>query len=142
MKTSLREHFDYCWPGDARVIALEADPDRLRITFDRFTMSLDDPWNESREDLILGECVCCFHAPRKIEFRLWPGDRNYRVDSDTSKLIGCILEDSGDMPSAEGHYFEITGFCDTEWFELRIYSDSYALTLLEADQNRMKAKAE
>ena len=86
--------------------------------------------------------MCCFHAPRKIEFRLWPNDRYYRLEPDISKLVGCTLEDSGDMPSEQGHYFELTGFCDSEWFELRIYSDRYDLFLGEADTNHMKTQAE
>jgi hypothetical protein len=142
MKTSPREHFDYCWPGDAKITALEVTPSQVCFTFDRFTMSLDDPWNESREDLSLGECACCFQAPSKIELRLWPDDRDYRLEPDISKLVGCTLEDSGDMPSEEGHYFELTGFCDSEWFELRIYSDRFDLLLSETDTNRMKAQAE
>jgi hypothetical protein len=140
MKTPPREHFDYCWPGDAKITDLEANPNQVCFTFDRFTMSLDDPWNESREDLTLGECVCCFHAPSKIEFRLWPDDRDYRIEADISKLIGCTLEASGDMPSDEGHYFELTGFCDAEWFELRLYADRYDLILCETDALQMKSR--
>ena len=105
-------------------------------------MSLDDPWNMSREDLILGECVCCFHAPSKIEFRLWPDDRDFRLDADFLKLVGCTLENSGDMPSEQGHYFEITGFCDSEWFEFRLYSDFYDLIMSETDDIRMTPTAE
>jgi hypothetical protein len=142
MKTPAREHFDYCWPGDARIKAVEISEARLCMTFDRFTMSLDDPWNESGEDLTFGECRCCFDAPRNIEFRLWPDDQAYRFDNDIAKLVGCWLENSGDMPSEEGHYFELTGFCDGEWFELQIYSDRYDLLIDEADRNRMKSKAE
>ena len=142
MKTPPRKHFDYCWPGDAKITALEANSSQLCITFDRFTMSLDDSWNESRKDLTFGECVCCFHAPRAIEFRLWPDDRDYRLEPDVSKLVGCTLEESGDMPSEQGHYFELTGFCGSEWFELRIYSERYDLLLGEADINSMKPQAE
>ena len=142
MTTPPREHFDYCWPGDAKITALEVNPSKICLTFDRFTMSLDDPWNESREDLSLGECVCSFHAPRKIELRLWPDDRDFRLEPDVSKLVGCTLEDSGDMPSDQGHYFELTGFCDSEWFELLIYSDCYDLLLVLGDVNRMKTQAQ
>jgi hypothetical protein len=142
MKTPPREHFDYCWPGDAKIIALETNSSQMCFTFDRFTMSLDDPWNVSREDLSLAESLCCFHAPRKIEFRLWTGDRDYRLEPDVSKLVGCTLEDSGDMPSEQGHYFELTGFCEAEWFELRIYADRYYLFLCETDANCMKTQAE
>ena len=142
MKIPPREHFDYCWPGDAKIVDIDTTSADLSMTFDRFTMSLDDPWNESKTDLTLGACECRFSAPAKIEFKLWPDDRNYRINPDISKLIGCALEDSGDMPSELGHYFEVTGFCDSEWFELRIYSDSYDLILSDADKNRMKPKAE
>ena len=46
------------------------------------------------------------------------------------------------MPSEQGHYFELTGFCGSEWFELRIYSERYDLLLGEADINSMKPQAE
>jgi hypothetical protein len=46
------------------------------------------------------------------------------------------------MPSEQGHYFELTGFCESQWFELRIYSDCYDLLLVQDDVNRIKTQAQ
>src|SRR4051812_43886869 len=127
MNQPQREHFNYSWPGDAKVLGVEVSGDALCITFDRFTVSLDDPWNTSSRDVIIGRSTCKFISPLKIEFRMWADNKSFRLDEDISKLIGCTLEDSGDMPSTDGHFFELTGFCETEWFELRIFSNAYEL---------------
>jgi hypothetical protein len=140
MLTPSREHFDYCWPGDAKITALDVKRNQICFTFDNFMISLDDPWNETGWDLYLGECMCCFDETSKVELRVWPNDREYRLEPDISRLVGCILENSGDMPSEQGHYFELTGFCGAEWFELHIYSDRYNLFLCDADDNRIKGQ--
>jgi hypothetical protein len=137
VKQPEREHFDYCWPADARIVALDASEGHLSITFDRFTVSLDDPHNRSGLDLVIGLNLCRFISPRKTELRLWPDDKSFRLDVELSKLVGCTLEDSGDTPSVEGPYFEMMGFCDSEWFELRVFADKYELEISDKDHQRL-----
>ena len=132
-----REHFDYCWPGDSKILSVSQSNKDLIIEFDSFTVSLDDSWNKSGIDLQLGNCQCRFLSCSKNELRIWHDDKNYFVEKDLSRLVGSVLEDSSDMPSDSGHYFELSGFCDTVWFEFRIFCDEYVLYFSEEDTNKM-----
>ena len=132
-----RKHFDYCWPGDSKILGLSKDNNDFIIEFSSFTVSLDDPWNKSGNDLQLGNCQCRFLSCRKNELRMWQDDKNFTIEKDLSRLVGSVLEDSGDMPSDSGHYFELTGFCNTDWFEFRIFCNEYVLHFSEADENKM-----
>jgi hypothetical protein len=102
-------------------------------SFDRFDISLDDPFNVSGEDLYIGRCNCRLLNPKRTELRLWPDDKSYRLDEDLSKLKDCTLEDSGDMPTDNGHYFELTGFVESDWFEFRVFCDEYELEISKVD---------
>jgi hypothetical protein len=137
MKQLKRVHSDSCWPRDAKILALGISSDQLRITFHSFTLSLDDNQNLSRVDLKIGETVCNFISPRKSVLRIWSDDKTFRESEDLARLVGSTLEDSSDMPSEEGHYFELTGFCESEWFELHIFADKYELEISDTDYQRL-----
>ena len=133
IKQPPRNHFDYGWPGDARILDIQPEDDALGRTFDRFDISLDDPLNVSGKDLHIGRCNCRFLNPKETELRLWKDDKRYRPGEDLSKLVNCTLEDSGDMSTDNGHYFELTGFLESDWFEFRVVCDEYELEISKED---------